>query len=111
VRPAPILLLREPAIAVTLRAALESYSIRFTLVESTSKAQTLLAADRFDAVLSDLGRPDDRKAGLTLLGIVRRAGNTVPYFLYTSVPAAAGLGRVEDAQGMTADRTSSWPRS
>jgi CheY-like chemotaxis protein len=84
-------------------AALESYGVRFTLVESTSDAQTLLAAGGFDAVISDLGRPDDRKAGLTLLGIVRRAGSAVPYFLYTGVAAAAWLVRVDGAQGVTAD--------
>jgi CheY-like chemotaxis protein len=93
----------RPANNVFERAALESYGIRFTLVESTSEAQTLLAAGRFDAVISDLGRPGDRKAGLTLLGIVRRAGNAVPYFLYTSVAAATALGRVEGVQGVTAD--------
>jgi CheY-like chemotaxis protein len=93
----------RPANNVFERAALESYGIRFTLAASTSEAQALLAAGGFDAVISDLGRPDDRKAGLTLLGIVRRAGNAVPYFLYTSVAAAAWLGRVEGAQGVTAD--------
>ena len=47
-----------------------------------ARPRGLLAAGRFDAIISDVGRPDDRKAGLTLLGIVRRAGNAVPYFLY-----------------------------
>lgn len=93
----------RPANNVFERAALESYGIRFTLVERTSAAETQLAAGRFDAVISDLGRPGDRKAGLTLLGIVRRAGNTVPYFLYTSPYAAAALGQIEGAQGVTAD--------
>jgi CheY-like chemotaxis protein len=93
----------RPANNVFERAALESYGIRFTLVGSTSEAETALAAGGFDAVISDLGRPDDRKAGLTLLEIVRRAGNAVPYFLYTSVTAAAWLGRIDGAQGVTAD--------
>jgi CheY-like chemotaxis protein len=93
----------RPANNVFERAALESYGIRFTLVESTSEAQAILAPGRFDAVISDLGRPGDRRAGLILLEAVRRADNAVPYFLYTSVAAAARLGRVEGAQGVTAD--------
>jgi CheY-like chemotaxis protein len=93
----------RPANNVFERAALESYGIRFTLVESTAEAQTMLAPGRFDAVISDLGRPEDRKAGLTLLETLRRTGNDVPYFLYTSVAAAARLGRVAGAQGVTAD--------
>jgi CheY-like chemotaxis protein len=93
----------RPANNVFERAALESYGIRFTLVGSTSEAEKLLAAGRFDAIISDLGRPDDRQAGLTLLRIVRGTGNAVPYFLYTGVAAAAWLGRVAGAQGVTAD--------
>jgi CheY-like chemotaxis protein len=93
----------RPANNVFERAALESYGIQFTLAESTSEAQMLLTAGGFDAVISDLGRPEDRKAGLTLLGIVRRAGNAVPYFLYTGFGAAAALGPVDGAQGVTAD--------
>jgi CheY-like chemotaxis protein len=93
----------RPANNVFERAALESYGIRFTLVGSTSEAQKLLAAGRFDAIISDLGRPDDRNAGLTLLRIVRRAGNAVPYFLYTGFVAAAALRWFEGAQGVTAD--------
>ncbi len=83
------------------RAALESYGIRFTLAESTSDA--LAAPGSFAAVISDLGRDREPRAGIDLLDRLRAAGNASPYFIYTSARAAAWLGKVEQAQGVTAD--------
>jgi CheY-like chemotaxis protein len=93
----------RPANNVFERAALEAYGIRFTLAQRTSEAEALLAAGRFDAVISDLGRPGERKAGLNLLAHLRGAGSRTPYFLYTSAAAAASLGPVDGTQGVTAD--------
>jgi response regulator RpfG family c-di-GMP phosphodiesterase len=92
----------RPANNVFERAALESYGIRFTLVESTSEAETLLAAGGFDAVISDLGRPDDQ-AGLTLL---RSCGApaTPSVLLYQCHRRGSGSGGSR-CPGVTADRT------
>ena len=85
------------------RAALESYGVRFTLARSTSEALGLLAPGRFAAIVSDLGRAGEPKAGLDLLQRLRDEGSTEPYFLYTSARAAKALNDVEGAQGVTAD--------
>lgn len=85
------------------RTALESYGIRFELAESTSDALAAAARMSFAAIISDLGRGHERRAGLDLLSDLRASGNTAPYFLYTSSRAANWLGKVEAAQGVTAD--------
>ena len=85
------------------RAALESYGVRFTLARSTSEALGLMAPGRFAAIVSDLGRAGEPKAGLDLLQRLRDGGSTEPYFLYTSARAAKALNDVEGAQGVTAD--------
>ncbi len=93
----------NPANNAWERAALESYGVRFTLARSTSEALGLMAPGRFAAIVSDLGRAGEPKAGLDLLQRLRDGGSTEPYFLYTSARAAKALNDVEGAQGVTAD--------
>jgi CheY-like chemotaxis protein len=72
------------------RRALESYGLRFTLAKDTETAKTLLSgSERFAAVISDMGRPGDSRAGITLLEWLRGGPNAaMPYFIYTSRRAA-----------------------
>lgn len=86
------------------RQALEAYGVRFTLACDTSEAERLVGADGpFAAIISDLGRPGDAKAGFTLLGNLRESRNQTPYFIYTA-GIAAKLGPIAQslgAQGLT----------
>lgn len=85
------------------RQAFEEQGIEFALATSTSEALRILNRSRFDAIISDMGRPPDNEAGYTLLGAVRRDGSRVPYFIYSRSRdphhVAEALNR--DAQGAT----------
>lgn len=69
------------------RDALEALGIQIILAESTDEAIALLKDERFDVVISDMIRPSDPRAGLTLLDRLRRRGINTPYIIY-SVPVA-----------------------
>jgi CheY-like chemotaxis protein len=64
------------------RNALEALGIHFTISASTDEALRELQAQRFDAIISDMGRPPDPRAGYTLLEKVRQMGITTPYIIY-----------------------------
>jgi CheY-like chemotaxis protein len=64
------------------RRAMETYGVRFTIAKSTNEALEILGTQPFDAIISDMGRPGDPKAGYSLLGRLRTDGNEVPYFIY-----------------------------
>jgi hypothetical protein len=64
------------------RAAMEKYNVRFLLAKSTDEALAKLPDTRFDAIISDMGRPPDPRAGYTLLEAVRSSGNQTPFFIY-----------------------------
>jgi CheY-like chemotaxis protein len=88
------------------RRALESYGARFVLARDTAEADRQLRENGpFAAIISDMGRVGDRRAGYTLLAKVRDAGNQVPYFIYTAGLAAklSPLAKHRGAQGLTAD--------
>jgi CheY-like chemotaxis protein len=74
------------------RRALESYGMRFALARDTDTAKGLLSGnDGFAAVISDLGRPGDSRAGITLLKWLRQGPKAaMPYFIYTSRRGAKG---------------------
>lgn len=89
------------------RQALESYGMHFALARSSDEAKQLLSGSSdFAAIISDMGRPGDPSAGLTLLRWVREDPlRDQPYFIYTST---AGAGRRPAAgdpapQGITFD--------
>jgi CheY-like chemotaxis protein len=85
------------------RRAMESYNIEFVLAKSTNEALDKITERHFDAVISDMGRPPDRRAGYTLLEALRTRGYGMPYFIYARsrspehVAEALGHG----AQGTT----------
>jgi CheY-like chemotaxis protein len=89
------------------RSAFESYGFRFTLARDTDQARRLLSEDpSFAAVISDMGRPGDRSAGLTLLKWLRESSrHDTPYFIYTSSRGAKRRPAAGDPQahGVTAD--------
>lgn len=71
-------------------AALEDAGHRIRTVRSSAEAEAALRTGRFDAILSDIGRPVGRDAGLDLLRKLREAGDQRPYGFYSS---AASLAR------------------
>jgi CheY-like chemotaxis protein len=66
------------------RQALEALGINFVLATSTDEALKEVARKRFDAVISDMGRPPDSRAGYTLLDALRSDGDQTPFIIYAS---------------------------
>jgi CheY-like chemotaxis protein len=66
------------------RQALEALGINFVLAISTEDALKKIARQRFDAIISDMGRPPDSHAGYTLLDKLRSSGNQTPFVIYAS---------------------------
>jgi CheY-like chemotaxis protein len=87
------------------RRALESYGVHFVLAFDTAQAQARLHDGTFNAVISDLSRPGDRRAGYTLLRLMRDEGMQTPYFIYSSsrAPKRVREARERGAQGATND--------
>lgn len=71
------------------RRAMQSYNIEFDLVKSTGEALAKLRKKKFDAIISDMGRPPDMQAGYTLLEALRQSDDLTPYFIYAGSDSAA----------------------
>jgi hypothetical protein len=85
------------------RRSMAAYNISFVLAQSTGQALAELRKQRFDAIISDMGRPPDFQAGYTLLEAVRGSGDGTPYFIYAGSRAAAHVREAlsRGAQGTT----------
>jgi CheY-like chemotaxis protein len=91
------------------RAAFEKYNVRFVLATSTEDAMRgIRTGAPFDAIISDMGRPPDPRAGYTLLKEVRDkevrdSKSKVPYFIYAGsrAPAHQREAKARGAQGTT----------
>jgi CheY-like chemotaxis protein len=70
------------------RQSLEALGIRFVLAKSTDDALDKIAIQRFDVVISDMGRPPDPRAGYTLLDRLRETGSRVPFVIYAGSNAS-----------------------
>jgi len=55
-------------------------------VESSTDALRLLAMYDYDVVISDMGRGDDRLAGVRLVEAMRKSGDDTPFVIYTIRP-------------------------
>ena len=56
------------------------------LTESTGDALKLLGINRYELVVSDLGRGEDRLAGLRMIAVMKQRGINVPVIIYTVQP-------------------------
>ena len=85
------------------RRSMAAYNIDFVLAQSTGQALAELRKQQFDAIISDMGRPPDSRAGYTLLEALRGSGDETPYFIYAGSRAAAHVreARSRGAQGTT----------
>ena len=84
----------KPANNIHEREDLAELGIDFTLAESTEQALALLRAQLFDAVISDMARGIDPRAGLDLQQTLRQSSNWVPYIIYS---AAERQPEIEEA--------------
>ncbi len=79
------------------RQALEALGIRFTISKSTDDALNKLQLKQYDVIISDMGRPPDRRAGYTLLEKLKEMNNNMnnntPFIIY-----AAGKRPEHDAE-------------
>jgi CheY-like chemotaxis protein len=64
------------------RQSLEALGVRFVLSTSTDDALNKVRNQKFDAIISDMGRPPDRTAGYTLLDALRSSGDRTPFIIY-----------------------------
>jgi CheY-like chemotaxis protein len=85
------------------RHSMAAYNIDFVLAQSTGEALAELRKQHFNAIISDMGRPPDSRAGYTLLEAVRGSGDQTPYFIYAGSrdPAHVREARSRGAQGAT----------
>jgi DNA-binding response OmpR family regulator len=67
-------------------ADLKQRHIAVHLAESTEDALKLVAMNRYPLLISDLGRGEDRLAGLKMIEAMRQHGITVPVIIYTIRP-------------------------
>lgn len=66
------------------REALEAIGVSFVLAQSTDEALMKISRKRFDAIISDMGRPPDSRAGYTLLDKLRSSRDQTPFIIYAS---------------------------
>ncbi len=77
------------------RHAMEAYNVKFELAKSTGEALAKLRNSRFDAIISDMGRVGDSRAGYTLLEAVRESQDQTPYFIFSSASTPEYLARAQ----------------
>jgi CheY-like chemotaxis protein len=85
------------------RAAFESMGFNFKLALSTNEALKMLAAERFAAIISDMGRKEGPREGYVLLDAIRSQGNKTPFFIYagSNAPEHKREASEHGAQGST----------
>lgn len=71
------------------RKAFEAIGLRFTLARSTEEAQAILESNSFAAIISDMDRPPDQRAGYTLLDELRERDKRTPFIIYSGSDAPA----------------------
>jgi acylphosphatase len=85
------------------RNAMGAYNIDFDLALSTGEALAKIRKSRFDAIINDMGRPPDPRAGYTLLEALRASGDLTPFLIYTgwNGPQQRSEALSRGAQGST----------
>jgi CheY-like chemotaxis protein len=94
-----------PSNNVYERRALEALGIRFTLSTYTEDALEKIRLNRYDVIISDMGRPSDRRAGYTLLEEKQKLGDKAPFIIYSTSnrPEHKTEARRRGAFGNTSD--------
>lgn len=79
----------KPSNNINERRALEALGVNIVTSLSTDDALKKLKDQSFDAIISDMARPDDPSAGYTLLKLIRDAGNQTPFIIYSGTRSTA----------------------
>lgn len=74
-----------------LRASLDGEGHAIDTASSTEEAMKKITQSRYDAIVSDMARPPDERAGLTLLKYVGESQRDVPVVIYCGGWAARNL--------------------
>lgn len=72
----------RPSNNIFERQSLEALGVTFVLATSTEEAVERLSKQKFDVIISDMGRPPDSRAGYTLLEKLRASGDRTPFVIY-----------------------------
>ncbi|NTU50089.1 MAG: response regulator [Desulfobulbaceae bacterium] len=85
------------------RQSLQALGVTFVIARSTEEALKNIKNQRFDAIISDMGRPPDDRAGYTLLKQLRANGDQTPYVIYagSNAPEHKAEARKNGALGST----------
>ncbi|MDN5914141.1 MAG: hypothetical protein L0I76_03340 [Pseudonocardia sp.] len=83
------------------RAALEAMGLRFDLCTSTEEAEQLLVQpDLYSVIVSDMSRPPDGAAGLTLLDLLRDRQIRTPCIIYARAATPQQIAETKGRGGM-----------
>lgn len=93
----------HPENNVLERQSLASLGIQAKLALSTEEALAELSRSRFDAIISDMGRPPDKRAGYTLLDALRSENDMTPFIIYAGsrAPEHVAEAKQKGALGTT----------
>lgn len=93
----------RPENNVNERRALEALGVNFVISTSTEDALTKMQKQKFDVIISDMGRPPDSRAGYTLLENIRQSGDRMPFVIYAGsrAPEHVAESRRRGAMGCT----------
>lgn len=93
----------RPRNNVNEQKALEALGINFVISTSTEDALDKLRRQKFDVIISDMGRPPDPRAGYTLLEKIRESGDRTPFVIYAGsrAPEHVAESRRRGALGCT----------
>jgi CheY-like chemotaxis protein len=93
----------RPSNNIFERQSLEALGVSFVLATSTEEALDRLGKQKFDVIISDMGRPPDSRAGFTLLEKLRASGNQTPFIIYagSNAPEHKAEARSRGALGST----------
>lgn len=78
------------------RQSIGALGIQFTLALSTEEALEELSHSKFDAIISDMGRPPDQRAGYTLLNALRSQGDKTRFIIYAASRAPEHIAEAKE---------------
>ncbi len=74
----------QPENNVFEREAFEKLGMRIDFIPTTSQAIEMIRGKEYDAVISDMSRPDSKRAGYDLLAKLKKLRPHIPFVLYSS---------------------------
>lgn len=87
------------------RRILQEAGVRFVLALSTEDAMNNLKDKKFDLIISDMGRGNNGKAGIDLLGKLKEQNITIPSIIFASPQAIRSYGDEAKSLGAIATIT------